>query len=138
MKGLNINDPLILEEQILDVLFKKRRLAAEVKVMRAARGREMFAKKKQVEQEQKALTDKILNLERQVKDSRYRQDEERKNFDEKMRSGLQTRTDIEAEYEILMKTKKEIEIEYAYQQQNHKKELFTQDQLYNEINRYAV
>lgn len=64
MKGLNINDPLILEEQILDVLFKKRRLAAEVKVMRAARGREMFAKKKQVEQEQKALTDKILNLER--------------------------------------------------------------------------
>ena len=64
MKDLDIHDPLILEEQILDVLFKKRRLAAEVKVMRAARGKEMFARKKQAQSEQKALTDKILELER--------------------------------------------------------------------------
>ena len=40
MKGLNINDPLLLEEQILDVLFQKRRLAAELKVMRSARNQE--------------------------------------------------------------------------------------------------
>ena len=114
MKGLAINDPLVLEEQILDVLFKKRRLAGEVKVMRAARGKEMYARKKQKEQENKVLTDKILDLERQVKDSRYRQEEERKNFDEKLKSGLQTRADIEAEYELLMKTKRDIDIEYAY------------------------
>ena len=64
MKDLDIHDPLILEEQILDVLFKKRRLAGEVKVMKATRGKEMFARKKQAEGEQKALADKILELER--------------------------------------------------------------------------
>ena len=139
MKDLDIHDPLVLEEQILDVLFKKRRLAAEVKVMRAARGKEMYARKKQVEGEQKVLADKILELERQVKDSRWRQEEDRANeADEKMRSGLQTRADLEAEYELLMKTKKEIEIEYAYRQEYHQKELFTADQLHTEINRYAV
>lgn len=37
MKGLNIKDPLLLEEQILDTVYKKRRLAGEVKVMRNAK-----------------------------------------------------------------------------------------------------
>ena len=59
MKSLNINDPLILEEQILDVLFKKRRLAGEVKVMRQTKNKEQFFKKKQIQQEQKALKDKL-------------------------------------------------------------------------------
>ena len=49
MKDLDISDPLILEEQILDVLYRKRRLAAEVKVMRATRSKELFAAKKEAE-----------------------------------------------------------------------------------------
>ena len=99
----------------MDVLFKKRRLAGEVKVMRAARGREMYARKQQKDYAQKALKDKIKDLERQVKDSRYRQEEETKNFDEKLKSGLQTRADIEAEYALLEKTKRLTEIDYAAQ-----------------------
>ena len=46
MKNLNIKDPLLLEEQILDCVFKKRRLAGEVKIMRSAKNRELFFKKK--------------------------------------------------------------------------------------------
>jgi hypothetical protein len=46
MKGLDINDPLLLEEQILDILYKKRRLAGEVRVMRSARNQAEFFKKK--------------------------------------------------------------------------------------------
>ena len=40
MKGLNIQDPLILEEQILDCVYKKKRLEGEVKVMRTTKNRE--------------------------------------------------------------------------------------------------
>ena len=48
MKGLNIQDPLILEEQILDTVYKKRRLEGEVKVMRSTKNREQFFRKKQI------------------------------------------------------------------------------------------
>ena len=37
-----------------------------------------------------------------------------------------------------MKAKTEIEIEYAHNQAEHKKALFTSDQMYREINRYAM
>lgn len=46
MKDLNINDPLVLEEQILDILYKKRSLANEVKVMRSTKNNEQFFRKK--------------------------------------------------------------------------------------------
>ena len=49
-------------------------------------------------------------------------------FDEKMRTGsLQTQADVEAEYDMLMKTKKDIEIEQGYLEENHRKELMSQD-----------
>jgi len=51
MKDLNIKDPLILEEQILDILYQKRRLAGEVKVMRSTKNKEQFFRKKQIQQE---------------------------------------------------------------------------------------
>ena len=114
MQGLAIQDPLVLEEQILDVLFKKRRLATEVKVMRASRGKEMYARKKQVVQEQKALTEKILELEAKVKGARNREEEDRPTVEEELKAGPQTRGEIEAEHDRLMKTKREIEIEYGY------------------------
>lgn len=60
-------------------------------------------------------------------------------FDEKMRSGsLQTQADVEAEYEMLMKTKKDIEIEQGYLEADHRKELMAQDQLFNELNQYSI
>ena len=40
MKDLNITDPLILEEQILDTLFNIRRLRKEVAVLRRTKGKE--------------------------------------------------------------------------------------------------
>lgn len=49
MKDLNINDPLVLEEQILDILYKKRSLANEVKVMRSTKNNEQFFRKKQIQ-----------------------------------------------------------------------------------------
>ena len=56
-------------------------------------------------------------------------------FDEKMRTGsLQTQADVEAEYEMLMKTKKDIEIEQGYLEEDHRKELMALDQLFNEVN----
>ena len=58
------------------------------------------------------MASKIKELQDQVKNSRERTEEERLTFDEKMKSGdLQTKADVEAEYEMLMKSKREIEIE---------------------------
>ena len=138
MKGLDINDPLLLEEQILDTLYKKRRLAGEVRVMRSTRNQAEFFKKKQVLQEQKAMADKLKELQDSLKNSRERTEEERLTFDEKMKSGLQTKADIEAEFEMLEKSKREIEIEQGYLEEKHKKELIAADQMYHEINQYAI
>jgi hypothetical protein len=49
MKGLNITDPLILEEQVLDATFNIRRLRKEVAVLKKTKGKDMFFRKKQVE-----------------------------------------------------------------------------------------
>lgn len=73
MKDLNINDPLVMEEQILDLTFRKRALALEVKVASRSKNQEQFFRKKQVKNEQKALTDKIKELEKMVHDSRHRE-----------------------------------------------------------------
>jgi hypothetical protein len=42
MKDLDIDDPLDLEERVLDITFRKRRLEAEVKLMRRTRRSEQF------------------------------------------------------------------------------------------------
>lgn len=57
------------------------------------------------------MADKIKSLQEQVTNSRERTEEERETFDEKMKSGLQTQADVEAEYEQLVKTKRNLEIE---------------------------
>lgn len=73
-----------------------------------------------------------------MKNSRERTEEERLSFDEKMKSGLQTKADVEAEYEMLTKSKREIEIEQGYLEEEHRKELMAQDQLHNETNQRAI
>lgn len=62
-----------------------------------------------------------------MKNSRERTEEERLSFDEKMKSGLQTKADVEAEYEMLIKSKREIEIEQGYLEEEHRKDLMAQD-----------
>jgi len=44
MKNIDINDPLELEEKILDIQFNKRRLDNEVKVMRRTRTSDQYFK----------------------------------------------------------------------------------------------
>ena len=84
------------------------------------------------------MADKIKELQDQVKNSRQRTEEERLTFDEKMRSGMQTQADVDSEYDMLMKTKKDIEIENGYLQEKHQKELMAQDQLFSEVSRYGI
>jgi len=44
MKNIDINDPLELEEKILDIQFNKRRLDNEVKVLRRTRTSDQYFK----------------------------------------------------------------------------------------------
>jgi len=54
------------------------------------------------------MTDKIKELEKQVKDSRFVQEEEKKSFEQRMKEGLQTQADVEQELELLARTKEEV------------------------------
>jgi hypothetical protein len=69
MNDIDIDDPLDLEERVLDLTFKKRRLEAEVKLMRRSRRSEEFFRNKKIKEEQKVVSEKIVDLERKVKDS---------------------------------------------------------------------
>lgn len=58
MGGLNISDPLVLEERILDLQYRNRRIEKDLKVMRAQNEASIAQKKKM-----KEMSKKILELE---------------------------------------------------------------------------
>ena len=66
MLGLNITDPLILEEQILDSIFNIRRLKKEVAVLRRTKGKEMVFRKQKVDEESKATAESIRQMEQKL------------------------------------------------------------------------
>ena len=74
--------------------------------MRSTKNKEQFFKKQKIEQEQKAMAKKIQELQDQVKNSRNKTEEEKETFDEKMKSGLQTKAEVEAEFEKLTDLKR--------------------------------
>ena len=63
MKGITIKDPLVLEEQILDLVYKNKRLQTEVKQMKITYDKVHFMQKAKMKGEHKILTDKIKELE---------------------------------------------------------------------------
>lgn len=63
MKDIDINDPLDLEERILDIQFKKRRLDNELRVMRRQRQQDNFFKNDKIKDEHKVVIDRIKELE---------------------------------------------------------------------------
>lgn len=71
MQGLNIDDPLVLEERILDLKYRFRRLNTELEVLRETRGLEHgFDKTKKLNKNpmQKKFADKIKVLETRLSD----------------------------------------------------------------------
>ena len=74
--------------------------------MRSTKNKEQFFKKQKIEAEQKVMAKKIQELQDQVKNSRNKTEEEKETFDEKMKSGLQTKAEVEAEFEKLTDLKR--------------------------------
>lgn len=72
MKDIDINDPLDLEERILDIQFKKRRLDNEVRVMRRQKQSDNFFKNAKIKEEHKVISDRIKDLELKVKDNQFK------------------------------------------------------------------
>lgn len=70
--GQKINDPLLLEEEILNTLFEVRYYNLKIKDLRRTQGAERVFKKKQLENQQKAMGEKIKNLESEVKEGRLK------------------------------------------------------------------
>ena len=135
MLGLNITDPLILEEQILDSIFNIRRLKKEVAVLRRTKGKEMFFRKQKVDEESKATAESIRQMEQKLLQSKNQVAEDSTLFAQNFKSsaGLLTMDEIQSEYDRLIRTKEELQIEYAEKQALYKQTLFSFDQRYNDI-----
>ena len=67
MGNIDINDPLDLEERILDLQFKKRRLDNEVRLMRKQKKSDDYFKNLKVKEEHKVLRNRIEELEVKAK-----------------------------------------------------------------------
>jgi hypothetical protein len=63
MKDIDISDPLDLEERILDIQFKKRRLDNEVRVMRRQSKNDNYFKNAKVKDEHRVVSERIKELE---------------------------------------------------------------------------
>ena len=135
MLGLNITDPLILEEQILDSIFNIRRLKKEVAVLRRTKGKEMFFRKQKVDEESKATAESIRQMEQKLLQSKNQVAEDSTLFAQNFKSsaGLLTMDEIQSEYDRLIRTKEELQIDYAEKQALYKQTLFSFDQRYNDI-----
>jgi chromosome segregation ATPase len=134
MKNLKITDPLILEEQVLDLTFNIRMLKKEVAVIKKTKGKDMFFRKKKLENETKTAAEKLKELEVKVNLNKNRDAESITMFAQNWKTGgLETAADIEAELEQLTKQKEELTIDYHERQQGYKTSLFTLDQRYNDI-----
>ena len=135
MLGLNITDPLILEEQILDSIFNIRRLKKEVAVLRRTKGKEMFFRKQKVDEESKTTAESIRQMEQKLLQSKNQVAEDSTLFAQNFKSsaGLLTMDEIQSEYDRLIRTKEELQIDYAEKQALYKQTLFSFDQRYNDI-----
>ena len=72
MKDIDINDPLDLEERILDIQFKKRRLDNEVRIMRRQKQNDNFFRNAKVKEESKVVSEKLKDLEQKVKQNQFK------------------------------------------------------------------
>lgn len=122
MLGLNITDPLILEEQILDLIFNIRRLKKEVAVLRRTKGKETFFRKQKVDEESKATAESIRQMEQKLLQSKNQAAEDSNLFAQNFKSsaGLLTMDEIQSEYDRLIRTKEELQINYAEKQALYK------------------
>ncbi len=87
MKGIDLNDPIDLEERILDIQFRKRRLDNEVRQMRRQKQSDLYFKNQKAKDEQKVVSDRIKELELQVKDNKFKQEEAQLDFAAKLSKG---------------------------------------------------
>lgn len=101
MGNIDINDPLDLEERILDLQFKKRRLDNEVRLMRRQKKSDEYFKNLKVKEEHKVLRNRIEELEIKAKQKQNVNEEDRETFQASLNKGLQTRADLEQEKELL-------------------------------------
>lgn len=128
MKNLKITDPLVLEEQVLDLTFNIRMLKKEVAVIKKTKGKDMFFRKKKLENETKTAAEKLKELEVKVNQNKNRDAESITMFAQNWKTGgLETAADVEAELEQLTKQKEELTIDYHERQQGYKTSLFTLD-----------
>lgn len=102
--------------------------------MRRQKQSDLYFKNQKAKDEQKVVTDRIKDLELQVKENKFKQEEALLDFASKLSKGPQTRADLESEIEMLHKTKAELEILYHEAQEKHQQELYTLDQRFRTIN----
>ena len=89
MGGVNISDPLVIEERILDLQYRNRRLEQELKVLRQQPGGKQDKKK-----ELKKMAEQLLAAEADDLEKTAKAKQVEKELEDKMRSDLMAKDKV--------------------------------------------
>ena len=106
--------------------------------MRRQNRTDNFFRNAKIKEEHKVVSERIKDLELQVKANNNKNHDAQEDFNTKMSKGPQTRADIETELSLLQSTMHEVDIKYHESKEKHEKELFTYDQRFRTINETAL
>lgn len=103
-------------------------------MMKVSRDNEYYMRKQRVKGEHKQMSSKIKDLESKMNDSKLNQTQSSAAKD----GGESSKQDIEAQYDLLLKTKKQLEYDLQETRKEMNRKIEAEDQVFHEINRYAI
>ena len=118
MGNVNIPDPLSLEERVLDLQFRNRRLENEVRDLR-----HQAATKKQAQKDMKKMAERILQLEEADEKKLRERKAKETELDAKMRRELLARAQVKHDLERLEKETQQLERQQREQADEDHQEL---------------
>eukprot|EP00347_Sterkiella_histriomuscorum_P000238 403376652 len=144
MQNIDIDDPLILEERILDLRFRSQRLERELEIMRETSGEEQgFNYKDRVRRKmknpmQKKFADKILNLEERLNNKVSNILFEKIHIENKIQQSLMAKDQVHQDFYEAQRIKERIDIEYEMRLQQIQDNLNIQDHKLNDATQLSL
>lgn len=134
MGGVNITDPLVLEERVLDLQYRNRHLEKELKVMRAQNSDDGGAKKKKI----KEISKKILQLEQEDELARQRKKEAEKNVESDLQKAFLAKDKVQQDLVKLEREKGQCTAEYAMRLEQIQQNLRMLEKKHDDVRQYIL
>jgi hypothetical protein len=135
MQGVNITDPLELEEKILDLQYRNRHLEKELRVLKQ-QGNQSLANKKKI----KELSKKILSLEGEDEAAKEqeRQKREQLNLESELQKAILAKDRVQQDYHRLLREKDQCTEEYSMRLEQIQQELKILEKKHDDVRQYIL